>query len=120
MATVKIPAEQRTLTDQAEVTAYLAKLGIDYERWPLSQRAAANALRIGPRAVAFEANDRNIGRAADRSHDELAEPVAQQARALAEAAGDVGARLHLHLATHPVRRAHHPDDGVVGANRSRG
>jgi len=45
MATVKIPAEQRTLTDQAEVTAYLAKLGIDYERWPLAQRAAANAPR---------------------------------------------------------------------------
>jgi len=43
MATVKIPAEQRTLTDQGEVTRYLAKLGIDYERWPLSQRAAANA-----------------------------------------------------------------------------
>jgi len=43
MATVKIPAEQRTLTDQAEVTHYLATLGIDYERWPLSQRAAANA-----------------------------------------------------------------------------
>jgi len=43
MATVRIPAEQRTLTDQAEVTAYLATLGIDYERWPLAQRAAANA-----------------------------------------------------------------------------
>jgi 1,2-dihydroxy-3-keto-5-methylthiopentene dioxygenase len=43
MATVRIPAEHRTLTDQAEVTAYLATLGIDYERWPLSQRAAANA-----------------------------------------------------------------------------
>jgi len=43
MATVTIPAEQRTLTDQAEVTAYLATLGIEYERWPLSQRAAANA-----------------------------------------------------------------------------
>ncbi len=43
MATVRIPAEQRTLTDQAEVTAYLATLGIEYERWPLSQRAAANA-----------------------------------------------------------------------------
>jgi 1,2-dihydroxy-3-keto-5-methylthiopentene dioxygenase len=43
MATVKIPAEQRTLTDQDEVTQYLSKLGIDYERWPLSQRAAANA-----------------------------------------------------------------------------
>jgi 1,2-dihydroxy-3-keto-5-methylthiopentene dioxygenase len=43
MASVRIPAEQRTLTDQAEVTAYLATLGIEYERWPLSQRAAANA-----------------------------------------------------------------------------
>ena len=43
MATVRIPAENRTLTDQTEVTAYLATLGIDYERWPLSQRAAANA-----------------------------------------------------------------------------
>ena len=43
MATVRIPAEQRTLTDQDEVTAYLATLGIDYERWPLAQRAAANA-----------------------------------------------------------------------------
>src|SRR3989475_12833562 len=43
MATVSIPAEQRTLTNQAEVTQYLATLGIDYERWPLSQRAAANA-----------------------------------------------------------------------------
>ena len=43
MATVRIPDEQRTLADQDEVTAYLATLGIDYERWPLSQRAAANA-----------------------------------------------------------------------------
>ena len=43
MATVKIPAEQRTLTDQAEVTAYLAKLGIDYERWPVDERVAADA-----------------------------------------------------------------------------
>ncbi len=43
MATVRIPAEQRTLTDQAEVTEYLATLGIEYERWPLAQRAAANA-----------------------------------------------------------------------------
>ena len=34
MATVRIPDEQRTLTDQDEVTRYLATLGIDYERWP--------------------------------------------------------------------------------------
>jgi 1,2-dihydroxy-3-keto-5-methylthiopentene dioxygenase len=43
MASVRIPSEQRTLTDQRDVTAYLATLGIDYERWPLAQRAAANA-----------------------------------------------------------------------------
>jgi 1,2-dihydroxy-3-keto-5-methylthiopentene dioxygenase len=43
MASVKIPSEQRTLTDQLEVTEYLAKLGIDYEHWPVSERAAANA-----------------------------------------------------------------------------
>jgi 1,2-dihydroxy-3-keto-5-methylthiopentene dioxygenase len=43
MATIRIPVEQRTLTDRRDVTDYLAKLGIDYERWPLSQRAAANA-----------------------------------------------------------------------------
>ncbi len=43
MATVRIPSEQRTLTDQREVTEYLATLGIEYERWPLAQRAAANA-----------------------------------------------------------------------------
>jgi 1,2-dihydroxy-3-keto-5-methylthiopentene dioxygenase len=43
MATVRIPSERRTLTDQREVTEYLATLGIDYERWPLAQRAAAGA-----------------------------------------------------------------------------
>ena len=48
MATVKIPAEQRTLTDQGEVTRYLAGLGIDYERWPSAERVAANA---APEAV---------------------------------------------------------------------
>ena len=43
MATVKIPDEKRTLTDQAEVTRYLATLGIDYERWPGAQRVPAGA-----------------------------------------------------------------------------
>ena len=43
MATVKIPAENRTLTDQAEVTRYLAGLGIDYERWPGEQRVPIDA-----------------------------------------------------------------------------
>ena len=43
MASVKIPAEQRTVTDESAVTEYLAALGIDYERWPVAERAAANA-----------------------------------------------------------------------------
>ena len=43
MATVRIPDEQRTLTDQDEVTRYLATLGIDYERWPGEDRVPAQA-----------------------------------------------------------------------------
>lgn len=43
MATVRIPAEKRTLTDQNEVTQYLAKLGIEYERWPSAERVAPDA-----------------------------------------------------------------------------
>ena len=43
MATVKIPAEARTLTEQDEVTRYLATLGIDYERWPGESRVPAGA-----------------------------------------------------------------------------
>jgi 1,2-dihydroxy-3-keto-5-methylthiopentene dioxygenase len=43
MATVRIPAEQRTLSDQDEVTQYLAKLGIEYERWPSAERVAPDA-----------------------------------------------------------------------------
>lgn len=33
MATVRIPDEGRTLRDQAEITTYLASIGIEYERW---------------------------------------------------------------------------------------
>src|SRR5262245_27669029 len=33
MALVHICEEDRTLTDEAEITAYLAACGIDYERW---------------------------------------------------------------------------------------
>src|SRR5678816_1641197 len=33
MAIVRIPDENRTLRDAAEITAYLASIGIDYERW---------------------------------------------------------------------------------------
>jgi len=43
MATVRIPNEKRTLTDQAEVTRYLATLGIDYERWPGAERVPPTA-----------------------------------------------------------------------------
>ena len=43
MATVRIPEEQRTLTEANEVTRYLARLGIDYERWPVDARVAADA-----------------------------------------------------------------------------
>ncbi len=43
MATVRIPDEQRTLTDQDEVTRYLATLGIDYERWPDCERVRRRA-----------------------------------------------------------------------------
>jgi 1,2-dihydroxy-3-keto-5-methylthiopentene dioxygenase len=43
MASVRIPDEQRTLTDQDEVTRYLARLGIEYERWPNAQRVPEKA-----------------------------------------------------------------------------
>ena len=35
MAIVRIPYENRTLRETAEITAYLAGIGIDYERWEL-------------------------------------------------------------------------------------
>ncbi len=48
MALVNIPAEKRTLRDQADVTAFLATHGIEYERWtpehPVPDGAAAAAL----------------------------------------------------------------------------
>jgi|SRR2546423_4384141 len=33
MAAITIPEENRTLTDPAEITTYLAGIGIDYEQW---------------------------------------------------------------------------------------
>ena len=35
MAIVRIPDENRTLHEIAEITAYLASIGIDYQRWEL-------------------------------------------------------------------------------------
>jgi 1,2-dihydroxy-3-keto-5-methylthiopentene dioxygenase len=43
MATVRIPDENRSLTEQDEVARYLATLGIDYERWPVAKRVSENA-----------------------------------------------------------------------------
>ena len=48
MASIKIPAENTTLIDQGEVTAFLARRGIDYERWtpdrPVPPGASAEAV----------------------------------------------------------------------------
>jgi 1,2-dihydroxy-3-keto-5-methylthiopentene dioxygenase len=38
MAIVTVPAENRQITDPAEITAFLAANGIHYERWPLADR----------------------------------------------------------------------------------
>ncbi len=43
MAIVRIPDENRTLTDPDEVTSYLANLRIDYERWESSRPIEPNA-----------------------------------------------------------------------------
>ena len=43
MATVRIPDENSTLTDQDEVTRYLATLGIEYERWADCERVPQGA-----------------------------------------------------------------------------
>jgi 1,2-dihydroxy-3-keto-5-methylthiopentene dioxygenase len=43
MAAIKIPAEQVTLTDQRDVTTFLAVRGIDYERWTPSHELASDA-----------------------------------------------------------------------------
>ena len=58
MAQVRIPAANRTITDGAELTAFLAQYGIDYERWtrltrsrqafpptPCSPRTPARSIR---------------------------------------------------------------------------
>jgi 1,2-dihydroxy-3-keto-5-methylthiopentene dioxygenase len=43
MAAIKIPAEQVTLTDQRDVTTFLAVRGIDYERWTPSHELPPDA-----------------------------------------------------------------------------
>ncbi len=48
MALLTIPDQKRTLSDKAEVTRYLAGMGIDYERWeptaPVSPTATADEI----------------------------------------------------------------------------
>jgi 1,2-dihydroxy-3-keto-5-methylthiopentene dioxygenase len=48
MAVVNIPDRNLTLTDAAEITDYLAKIGIDYERWD------AQEARVSPDATEDE------------------------------------------------------------------
>ena len=43
MALLTICDQNRTLHDDGEIRDYLIKLGIDYERWPTSERVAADA-----------------------------------------------------------------------------
>src|SRR5712691_4445334 len=43
MATVRIPEQNRTLTEPAAVRNYLAGIGIDHEHWEPSHPVAANA-----------------------------------------------------------------------------
>lgn len=43
MAVVRIPDENRSLTDRAEIARYLASIGIDYERWEPGEPVATSA-----------------------------------------------------------------------------
>lgn len=43
MATVRIPGENRTLTEPTAVRNYLAGIGIDHERWEATRPVASNA-----------------------------------------------------------------------------
>ena len=43
MASVTIPEQGRTLNDPAEISAFLAPLGIWYEKWDVDQRVGADA-----------------------------------------------------------------------------
>ncbi len=43
MAVVRIPDENRSLSDPAEITRYLASIGIDYERWEQGEAVAPSA-----------------------------------------------------------------------------
>jgi 1,2-dihydroxy-3-keto-5-methylthiopentene dioxygenase len=43
MAVLRIPDEQRTVSQQSEIRDYLAGIGIEYERWPLADGVSSEA-----------------------------------------------------------------------------
>jgi 1,2-dihydroxy-3-keto-5-methylthiopentene dioxygenase len=43
MAVLRIPDEQRTISQQTEIRDYLAGIGIEYERWPLAAGVTSEA-----------------------------------------------------------------------------
>ncbi len=43
MSVLRIPDEQRTLSEQSEIRDYLAGIGIEYERWPLADGVTSEA-----------------------------------------------------------------------------
>ena len=43
MAVLRIPDEKKTLREEGEIREYLAGIGIDYERWEMTDRAGADA-----------------------------------------------------------------------------
>ncbi|HEY6970925.1 MAG TPA: cupin domain-containing protein [Candidatus Angelobacter sp.] len=43
MAVVRIPKENRTLENSTDITAHLASIGIDYERWDAAHAVASDA-----------------------------------------------------------------------------
>ncbi len=43
MAVLRIPDENKTLREQSEIRDHLAGIGIDYERWEIADRVAADA-----------------------------------------------------------------------------
>lgn len=43
MAVVRIPEENRSITNREELTAHLASIGIDYERWEPAHAVSADA-----------------------------------------------------------------------------
>ncbi len=43
MATIRIPSQQREIRDLDEINAFLAPIGMSYQRWPLAERVNPDA-----------------------------------------------------------------------------